>query len=154
MLIMSSLFILRSHPIILITIILTQAIIICLSTWLSFNLRWFSFILFLIFLGGLIVLFIYISRLASNEKFYIKINNLILIAMLIAPIIIFYLTNQLNRTYHHSEIVTIKNIFIELYSKSIFMPTCLTIVFLLLTLIVVVKIRSKYEGPIRNIIFK
>jgi NADH-ubiquinone oxidoreductase chain 6 len=30
---------------------------------------WFSYILFLVFLGGVLVLFIYITRLASNEKF-------------------------------------------------------------------------------------
>jgi hypothetical protein len=34
------------------------------------------------------------------------------------------------------------------------MPTTSTIVYLLLTLIVVVKIASKYEGPMRNIIFE
>jgi NADH-ubiquinone oxidoreductase chain 6 len=62
-------FIALGHPIsIAVTLILHTLIVGGLTGILSNNF-WFSYILFLVFLGGVLVLFIYMTRLASNEKF-------------------------------------------------------------------------------------
>merc|ERR1712198_806681 len=58
-----------SHPLAIGLALLSQTILICLITGLSSSSFWFSYILFLIFLGGILVLFIYVTSLASNEMF-------------------------------------------------------------------------------------
>jgi len=143
-----------SHPIILIAVILSQSLLICLLIWIKIKIRWFSFILFLIFLGGLMVLFIYISRLASNEKFYIKFNTFTNSLAVSFSLTLIFIIFNFNTSNLKSEWINIDSLFKEIYSISIFSPTLITIIYLLLTLIVVVKVRSKYEGPLRNIIFK
>jgi len=141
-----------SHPINLIIIILTQTIILCVLIFLRTKIRWFSYILFLIFLGGLIVLFIYISRLASNELFTINTKILILITPIVAPIL-YFLTTNINSQIINNKTIRTRNILNLIYSKTIVIPTLVTILYLLLTLIIAVKITSKYEAPLRRLIF-
>jgi len=43
---------------------------------------------------------------------------------------------------------------IILFSKNLFTPTIIIIIYLLITLIIVVKISNKIEGPLRNLIKK
>lgn len=121
---------------------------------------WFSYILFLIFIGGILILFIYISSLASNEKvifsysFFIKI--LIFINFLILIIIIdkFYIINFFNNTeiIKFNSLILIKENYFSL-SKIYDSPNNLIIIllisYLLLTLIVIVKITFKFNGPLR-----
>jgi len=72
----NSILVIRFHPVIILILILIQSTILCLIIWIYLNSSWLSYILFLIFLGGLIVLFMYITRLASNEKFELRLTNL------------------------------------------------------------------------------
>lgn len=60
------------HPVGLgLTLILHTLLISCV-TGLVGGTFWFSYILFLVFLGGVLVLFIYMTSLASNEKFVLN----------------------------------------------------------------------------------
>jgi len=145
-------FIIRSHPIILITIILIQTINLCLIIWLLLKSSWFAYILFIIFLGGLIVLFIYITRLASNEKFFIYISPTP-IAYFTTIVITILLTNKNEEIQIFNQFNNINKIFSSIYSLNVVTLTTTTIIYLLLTLIVVVKVASKYEGPLRNIVY-
>lgn len=120
--------------------------------WFMLNTRWFSYILFLIFLGGLIVLFVYTVRLASNEKFSIKIKRVTKIVGSLILITTLYLVN-INQHVEQTQAIGIKN-FYRMYSIRMVRITISTILYLLLTLVVVVKITSKFKGPIRNILFK
>lgn len=142
-------FIFTSHPISIIIIIILQTFLICLNIWRFIRIRWFSYIIFLIYLGGLIVLFIYISRLAYNEKFKIIFKE-ILIQITIFISLALIMTN--NR--ETSLIKTIKlerNEFIfKVYSISSIFITSLTIIYLIITLIVVVKVTSQFQGPLRS----
>jgi len=145
-------FILRSHPIILITLILIQTINLCLIAWILLKSSWFSYILFIIFLGGLMVLFIYITSLASNEKFFFRANPILLL-YIISIIIIILLINKNEEAQIFNQLNNINKIFNSIYSLNVITLTITTIIYLLLTLIVVVKVASKYEGPLRNIVY-
>lgn len=142
---LTSVFLKIKSPIIIIVIIILQTSIICLMLWLTLETSWYAYILFLIFIGGLIVLFIYICSLASNEKFYIKnrvIENIIIVLLRIFAIYIYRnkeIVNNLNVKIIIIKIISIINIFIII----------LTIFFLLFTLIVAVKISEKKIGPVR-----
>jgi NADH-ubiquinone oxidoreductase chain 6 len=59
-------------------VLLIQTLIVALLTGVLASSFWFSYILFLVFLGGMLVLFIYVTRLASNEMFSISAKSLLL----------------------------------------------------------------------------
>jgi len=139
-----------SHPIAIIIIIVAQTFILCVSIWLFLRTGWFSYIIFLIYLGGLIVLFIYISRLAFNEKFNIIDKELSAQFIFSAVILITLISLS-------AEIKTFKPIKIEInefifkiFSFSSTLLTTLTIIYLIITLIVVVKITAQFFGPLRT----
>lgn len=58
-----------SHPVALGLVLILHTLLISGVTGLVAGNFWFSYVLFLVFLGGVLVLFIYITSLASNEKF-------------------------------------------------------------------------------------
>lgn len=97
------------------------------------------------------VLFIYITRLANNEIFETNIINSNPIPLIALAILLggqsLIMAPQL---YTHS--FQIPGQTRPLFSLSISYPTIIVISYLLVTLIVVVKISRKIEGPIRNAI--
>nr|YP_009626854.1 NADH dehydrogenase subunit 6 [Chiromantes haematocheir]QCB91522.1 NADH dehydrogenase subunit 6 [Chiromantes haematocheir] len=66
----SVLFTQLSHPLAMGLTLLIQTILISFTVGISTYSFWFSYILRLVFLGGMLVLFIYVASLASNESFY------------------------------------------------------------------------------------
>lgn len=62
-------FINLKHPVALGLTLILHTLLISGVTGLAVGNFWFSYVLFLVFLGGVLVLFIYITSLASNEKF-------------------------------------------------------------------------------------
>ena len=151
-LIIRIIYLIRSRPINFIALILIQSIIICIIAWASIKTRWFSYILFLIFLGGLIVLFIYITRLASNEKLTININAIKNKTFITIRSFIFVFLFIINSQSQIKESLSYFKTFNSMYSNTVWIPTLFLILYLLLTLIVAVKISNKFEGPIKNLI--
>jgi len=140
-----------SHPVSIVCCILAQTAIVSVMIWFYSSTRWFSFILFLIFVGGLIVLFVYIVSLASNEKFNLSFNRLIIISSLMLIILFFSGLNRqdlLFETKFESSILLVNKI----YSINAAPLILITIIYLLYTLIVVVKIIETFEGPLRSLI--
>lgn len=147
------LYISSSHPVILIIFILIQTVVLCLILWLKFKIRWFSYIIFLIFLGGLMVLFIYITSLASNELILISINS-IFYSVIFCSLLIFFIILSFNLQDNYNIFNFNFKSFHLIYSIRRSRLVILTIIYLLLTLIIVVKISNKFDAPIKNMIFK
>ena len=61
-----------NHPLSTGLVLLAQTVLISVSVGLFGKRYWFSYILFLIFLGGMLVLFIYVASLAANEQFKVR----------------------------------------------------------------------------------
>nr|QWE50974.1 NADH dehydrogenase subunit 6 [Planorbella pilsbryi] len=55
---------------------------------------WYSYILFLVYVGGLLVLFIYMCMMSSNEKFFARIPNFLFIIL----ILWYFFTEPLSET--------------------------------------------------------
>jgi NADH-ubiquinone oxidoreductase chain 6 len=103
-------------------------------------------------MGGLIVLFIYISRLASNESIslelrFIPLKTLPLISLLAIYLIIIFNT----QIFKESNLASRLNIVFKVYSPNIIFITSITIIYLLLALIIIVKITTLKEGALRNL---
>merc|ERR1712152_128744 len=94
------------------------------------------YLLVLVFLGGVIVLIIYINTLAINEKFfYYKIN---------------YKPTYLFIFFFLLQIILVKNFYykMNLYESMNFISLLFLILYLLLTLVCVVKLVKFEYGPL------
>lgn len=145
--------------------LLLQTTFIRIITGLITKTFWFSYILFLIFLGGILVLFIYVTSLASNEIFSFSIKLIIFNLFFFTSIILFiYIfidkiileTNIINEEIN---IINNNNLFYienslrlnKLYNFPTNYITILLINYLLITLIAIVKITKLFFGPLRII---
>nr|YP_010265410.1 NADH dehydrogenase subunit 6 [Cyphoderus aff. similis]UIR97922.1 NADH dehydrogenase subunit 6 [Cyphoderus aff. similis] len=139
-----------SNPMSIMLIILIQSVNISMIIWLMNKTAWFSYLLFLVFLGGLMVLFIYTTSLMSNEKFNStwrdNFKMMIFMIMILIMINLFWPFN-IKKSFMNMNMLN----FITLnFSFNMVTPILLVMVYLLITLIVVVKISSKIKGPLRS----
>nr|YP_009484182.1 NADH dehydrogenase subunit 6 [Charybdis bimaculata]AVQ04905.1 NADH dehydrogenase subunit 6 [Charybdis bimaculata]AXB37182.1 NADH dehydrogenase subunit 6 [Charybdis bimaculata] len=156
-LVLSFLFTRLIHPLSMGLTLLIQTVLISLTTGLSTYSYWFSYILFMIFLGGMLVLFIYVTSLASNEPFYFSYSSLTFslgILVILVPLTLIWdsLINGLMTQLPLSSLnMESSNVFIIswIYSINMMNFTLFIILYLLLTLIVVVKITNLFKGPLR-----
>nr|YP_009485361.1 NADH dehydrogenase subunit 6 [Theretra japonica]AVR43446.1 NADH dehydrogenase subunit 6 [Theretra japonica] len=153
-----------NHPLSMGMLILLQTLLTCLLSGMLIKTYWFSYILFLVFLGGLLVLFIYVSSIASNEMFLLSNNmKITFIVMLIMMISFqFMFTKNLNwmNLINNSEMNNFLNFMFfnnenkinlnKLYNNNSSMLMLLLIIYLFITLIAVVKITNIFFGPLRT----
>nr|YP_009512552.1 NADH dehydrogenase subunit 6 [Sicyonia japonica]AXJ93106.1 NADH dehydrogenase subunit 6 [Sicyonia parajaponica] len=146
------------HPLAMGLMLLLQTTIVCVTSGLSLNSFWFSYILFLIFLGAMLVLFMYVASLASNESFSFSVSMTTLIVMvLLTSVSLSFLdpiTNNLSMyisqsSLSHSFMQSTPSLLAAIYNSSSMMLTLFIILYLLLTLIAVVKITNTFFGPLR-----
>ena len=132
-----------SHPIFFSVILIFSSIIIGIIC-IKINLSWFFFLLVLVFLGGVIILIIYINTLAINEKFFFyKISNKFLY------LILFIVLAQIIFSKNFFFKINLSNfIAIGLYESINFISLIFLILYLLLTLICVVKLVKFEYGPL------
>nr|QLM01514.1 NADH dehydrogenase subunit 6 [Palaemon elegans] len=148
-----------NHPLAMGLTLITQTIMICLMTGLTSGFGWFSYILFLIFLGATLVLFIYVASLASNEIFKI---NPIMTLILLMPLTVIPLAiikeplmlpggGGLESSFliYPQELTSVQISLNNMYNPTSASLTGLIVLYLLLTLVVVVKLSSSFFGPLR-----
>nr|YP_009995308.1 NADH dehydrogenase subunit 6 [Ochthebius minoicus]QNP09711.1 NADH dehydrogenase subunit 6 [Ochthebius minoicus] len=153
--ILSMNFMFMIHPLSMGLILLLQTLMISLITgYMNFN-YWFSYILFLIMIGGMLVLFIYMTSIASNEKF--KFNNKL---MLLSMTLIF---TSIILTWNIDNMMMMNNMFnlifnnfnnylmlSKFYNKPSNLIMFMMIIYLFISLIAVVKITEFNLGPLRQ----
>uniref|UniRef100_UPI00300236C2 NADH dehydrogenase subunit 6 n=1 Tax=Parotis laceritalis TaxID=3112171 RepID=UPI00300236C2 len=167
LIILFSLFLLfLSHPLSMGLMILIQTMLTCLLSSIMLSTYWFSYILFLTFLGGLLVLFIYVSSIASNEMFFMSFNMKMLfflsifIALSVSMISMNNL-NWMNFNINNLEMNNFFNMFLffnnenkinlsKLYNNQTFLIMMMMIIYLFITLIAMVKITNIFYGPLRS----
>nr|QEH58849.1 NADH dehydrogenase subunit 6 [Caroperla siveci] len=150
------------HPLALGLILLLQTLMIALITGFTFPSYWFSYILFLVFLGGMLVLFIYVTSLASNEMFSIT-SLAFLMSMtpiFLASIILIFIDPLMFNHYIESADSSTFAIstpypeeaslpLIKLYNYPTSLITLMLALYLFLTLIAVIQVTSIFQGPLR-----
>jgi hypothetical protein len=101
----------------------------------------------------MLVLFIYITRLASNELFSPS-NKILIVTVVILPVILYIIptvTNNKEISIHdtiiENEVITTTTV---IYNQIIGTITTLLVLYTLLTLIVVVNIINVSKGPLRH----
>ncbi|YP_009170642.1 NADH dehydrogenase subunit 6 (mitochondrion) [Phlebotomus papatasi] len=155
-------FMFMNHPLAMGLMLLIQTTLIACIIGLMMKTFWFSYILFLTFLGGMLILFIYVTSLASNEMFSFSSKILIIISSILSmmmimmmimdkSIIMFFINNT-----EMSEFFNLKFLFKEnylnlnkLYNFPMNLIMLMMVLYLLLTLIIIVKITNFNSGPLR-----
>nr|YP_010238607.1 NADH dehydrogenase subunit 6 [Ceracris hoffmanni]ARU80774.1 NADH dehydrogenase subunit 6 [Ceracris hoffmanni] len=155
-------FIKLNHPMSMMMFIIMQTFLVGIMTGTMMESFWLSYILFLTFLGGMLVLFIYITSIASNEMFKPK-----LITMVIASILLLIMvttmvimdkmmfmdfiknteTMNINNYINYQEMTLSLE---KLYNLPTSIITMMMMIYLFLALVAVVKITNINQGPIRK----
>jgi len=137
------------HPITIIGVILLQVTLSSVYMFIVSLTPWAPLVLFLIFAGGLIVLFIYITRLSSNEKLSTIRNTP---TKFIWLFIVSILTTIFIKTYQVTipeQPVIIKSLN-KIFSSSATYLVVALILYLLLIIIIVTALVESNEGTLRQ----
>nr|WUR10387.1 NADH dehydrogenase subunit 6 [Nicrophorus maculifrons] len=147
-------FIFMNHPLTMSLVLLIHAFTISITTgFLSINF-WFSYILFMIMVGGMLVLFLYMTSIASNKKFKFNMNILIMNIIISMLAMLYFYLNKYSLIQKNSYVMETSISKYLSISKFMNFPFNLImfvmIIYLFITLIAVVKITSLSYGPLRN----
>nr|YP_010309858.1 NADH dehydrogenase subunit 6 [Endotricha kuznetzovi]UMR54971.1 NADH dehydrogenase subunit 6 [Endotricha kuznetzovi] len=145
-----------NHPLSMGLLILLQTFLISILSGMFIKTYWFSYILFLTFLGGLLVLFIYVSSIASNEMFSLKKKNFFFFFIYMLIYIIFnnyyYYFNNLEMNnffsflfFNNENVINLS----KLYNNQTYMLMLMMMIYLFITLIAVIKVTNIFYGPLR-----
>nr|WNL54254.1 NADH dehydrogenase subunit 6 [Microcerotermes pauliani] len=141
------------HPLAMGLMLLIQTTMVCLISGTMYKSFWFSYILFMIMIGGMLVLFMYMTSLASNEMFSPS-NKMMVITLTSLPVLMYVMPTVTNNkemsphdTMTENEIMTTTTV---MYNQMMGTMTTLLVLYMLLTLIVVVNIINVSKGPLRH----
>merc|ERR1711955_48233 len=113
------------------------------NNW-SIHIKPCLYLLILVFLGGVIVLIIYIRTLSANEKFSPMVVTLPLFVLL--ALIMSITSNSLTQSFSYR--ITSRSFISQLYQHKNARLLLFLIVYLLITLVCVVKLVKYEEGPL------
>nr|UZG66130.1 NADH dehydrogenase subunit 6 [Abscondita chinensis] len=156
MITLSNLFMLVSHPLTMGMILLTQTLMI--AAWTGFMSMYFSYsyILFIVMVGGMLFLYIYMTSVASNEKYlYSNLMTIIMNMMFMALIYLknhqlFILMNSMNYDLMMKINMTFKKSMNKFIMYAMMIMSLTIIIYLLIPLIAVSKITNMKSGPLRK----
>nr|UGN61755.1 NADH dehydrogenase subunit 6 [Cryptocercus maluogouensis] len=153
---LSMMFTQMNHPLAMGLMLLMQTILVCLMSGLMSQSFWFAYIMFLIFIGGMLVLFIYVTSLASNEMLTLSTKMMIMSTI---SLMLILLTTKSWMKINNSETMTNEELNLnnenqtqlnKLYNKPNGKMTIMLASYLFLVLITVVKITNITSGPLRQ----
>nr|AIY61812.1 NADH dehydrogenase subunit 6 [Ateuchotermes sp. TB-2014] len=140
------------HPLAMGMMLLMQTTMVCIISGTMYKSFWFSYILFMIMIGGMLVLFMYMTSLASNEMFSPS-NKMLLVSLMLLPAMMYMMPTVINNkemnmynTMTENEILTTTTVMYNLMGTM----TTLLVLYMLMTLIVVVNIINVSKGPLRH----
>nr|YP_010431008.1 NADH dehydrogenase subunit 6 [Aedes vexans]USS60625.1 NADH dehydrogenase subunit 6 [Aedes vexans]UZH36823.1 NADH dehydrogenase subunit 6 [Aedes vexans]WQF70158.1 NADH dehydrogenase subunit 6 [Aedes vexans] len=158
----SFIFMQMKHPLAMGLMLLIQTFLTSLLTGMYVKTFWFSYVLFLIFMGGMLVLFIYVTSLSSNEMFSMSFKLTFMAALMIMFFMMFSFfmdktiienfinNNEMSSMFFSNSLMPEDLISLnKMYNFPTNLITLLLINYLFLTLLVTVKITKKNYGPLR-----
>lgn len=121
-----------------------------LLTWSFARLfrTWYSFLIFLVYLGGILVIFAYFVAITPNQPISFGLNIVMLIISFLIIIIITYSLKQTLPISKFNEL-QVSAIFSNIYIPALI----LLIILLLLTIVFIVKLTNRRSGPLRPFIY-
>nr|AML26612.1 NADH dehydrogenase subunit 6 [Platypodinae sp. BMNH 1274714] len=136
------------HPMMLMLTLLIQTTMITLSMGMMYPDFWFSYMMFLIMIGSILILFTYMTSVASNEKFYIN-NKLLFTNMMMSVIIMMMIKIFNNKIFKSTEVLNLEKSmsFKKMFYNPLNNSFIIAVIYLLLTLLVVIKMTEMKSKP-------
>nr|AXS66228.1 NADH dehydrogenase subunit 6 [Tenebrionoidea sp. 4 KM-2017] len=144
------------HPLSLGMILLIQTIIVSQITGMMSTNFWYSYILILVMVGGMLILFMYMTNTASNEKFKFSNTIMTFVALSMAAAILIYIFyTPMNNINNNSSNLMINQGISQQMSKFLYFPMSwvlvFTMIYLFITLILAVKLCKSNQSTMRQI---
>nr|YP_010463211.1 NADH dehydrogenase subunit 6 [Capodemus sinuatus]UUJ37735.1 NADH dehydrogenase subunit 6 [Capodemus sinuatus] len=145
MITISFIFMWLNHPLVMAISIILQTMLIAIYMGTTLGSFWFSYIILIIMTSGMLVLFMYMASIASNEMFKASMKLMVYSITILAisfNINFEEMTLNLPKNY--------LNIMLNwLFNSSTMMITIMMVMYLFFVMIVVSKIVNINEGPLR-----
>nr|YP_009643386.1 NADH dehydrogenase subunit 6 [Pyrrhopeplus posthumus]YP_009643399.1 NADH dehydrogenase subunit 6 [Pyrrhopeplus carduelis]APO08803.1 NADH dehydrogenase subunit 6 [Pyrrhopeplus posthumus]APO08816.1 NADH dehydrogenase subunit 6 [Pyrrhopeplus carduelis] len=139
-----------NHPISMGLLIIAQTLNISMMIGLYSGSFWFSYIIIIVMLSGMLVLFIYMASIASNEKFHTPIKTIYLASIILSIGLIMQVVMELELTSKNklqlltnTEILTLINM---MNNKKI---VILMVLYLFFSMFIISSIVNISKGPLR-----
>nr|WMH03400.1 NADH dehydrogenase subunit 6 [Cacopsylla melanoneura]WMH03426.1 NADH dehydrogenase subunit 6 [Cacopsylla melanoneura] len=147
----SSIIFISSHPISFGIILLVQTMIISICSRILTQSSWIPLTVFLVMIGGLMILFLYITSVCSNKKITFMKPNFLQIMLVI--FMMSFLENFLNIPLNN-ESLNIKDLqnmeFTKLFLPMNIFSSNFMFLYLLIMLIIMIEILALNKGPMRK----
>nr|UAT98575.1 NADH dehydrogenase subunit 6 [Penthicodes caja] len=146
------------HPISMGSMLMIQTTLMCLNQSNISKSPWYMYIMFLTTVGGLMIMFMYMASIASNEIFKPKLKLILLwtILMITTSILMAKMDLSMDLTYKIKENKMITTQMMEEKTTSKFFMlnkmniTITMMMILVLTMVSVTNISSTFEGPLKK----
>uniref|UniRef100_A0AAU7YTN3 NADH-ubiquinone oxidoreductase chain 6 n=1 Tax=Sinophasma brevipenne TaxID=3127808 RepID=A0AAU7YTN3_9NEOP len=146
---MNMMFLIMKHPLSMGMMIIMQTTLISMMTGMVYKSYWFSYVLFLMYIGGMMVLFIYMTSLMPNMMFSMS-KKMTLSLMLSMFIVLMILQKKYTIFNKDMMMTTTKSMMLmKMYNKPVNISIIMMASYLLFTMIVVFKITESNKGPLR-----
>nr|YP_010350254.1 NADH dehydrogenase subunit 6 [Virgulibracon endoxylaphagus]UOK09634.1 NADH dehydrogenase subunit 6 [Virgulibracon endoxylaphagus] len=157
------------HPLTLSLILCFYLIFLTFKLNLMTNSFWYSYILFLVMIGGLMILFMYFTSLMNNELFFLKLkyNMNLILKMIILFIVLTLFYKEYKFIYYYLSFnyfelknfilffnFNYKNLFKNLMMDYSMMMNMYMIMYLFLIMLCMVTICNKISFPLRQMLMK
>nr|WGH58939.1 NADH dehydrogenase subunit 6 [Chelurotropella siamensis] len=152
MITMTTLFLFLKHPLSMTIVLIIQTLMISLLTDMMMS-TFIMYIIMIIMISGMLVLFIYMSSVASNEKF--KMLMITPIILIMTFILLLYFNkekteNTVSNMMNSKESLTM----IKIFNYPMSILTLFTVMYLFLTMITISNIVNMFKGPLRMKIYE
>nr|YP_010586479.1 NADH dehydrogenase subunit 6 [Pseudoneureclipsis achim]UZZ44280.1 NADH dehydrogenase subunit 6 [Pseudoneureclipsis achim] len=162
---MNFMFFMLSNPMTISINIFIQTILCSIIMGMMINSFWFSYMLFLILVGGLMIILVYMCSISSNNIFLMKFKLITLFSLMMLMMMILsllfnkimnmnYITNFNKFMLNNYHMINMNNNSIKLnklFNKNSFLITLMIINLLFLLMIISSKMINWIKGPLRKI---
>nr|UGS80344.1 NADH dehydrogenase subunit 6 [Hemicaecilius smithersi] len=159
-LLLSLLFFFSVNPLTMGLTLILLTIFISIFLTLSIKSSWFLYMLILIFIGGMLILFIYVTSIFPNEKFIFNQSKTIFFSIFMTLTIIMFMMYLyfLNTNFYffesYSSFMMKEHLILSPTKKFFSSQTSFMLIFLVnylfFCMIVVIKITNFQQGPLRK----
>nr|YP_009692475.1 NADH dehydrogenase subunit 6 [Limnogonus poissoni]QEH58887.1 NADH dehydrogenase subunit 6 [Limnogonus poissoni]QEH58901.1 NADH dehydrogenase subunit 6 [Limnogonus poissoni] len=141
-----------SHPLSMGFTLILQTVVVSMIMNLTMKYSWYSYILVLVMLGGMLVLFMYMASIASNEIMKFKMKFMMIS---ISIFFLFWILNSTEIMAYNSESLIMSECgqnmpLTKLFNTKSSSMTIVMATYLLITMIYVIYITNTFEGPMRK----
>nr|QPT74082.1 NADH dehydrogenase subunit 6 [Micadina brachyptera] len=146
---MNMMFLIMKHPLSMGLMIIMQTTIISMMTGMMYKSFWFSYILFLMYIGGMMVLFIYMTSLMPNMMFSMSKSMIIAMPITIMMLMLIMEKKFMINNNDMMEMTYKSMMLMKMYNMPVNISLIMMAAYLLFTMITVFKITESDKGPLR-----